>query len=90
MTRTDTAVLDRLATVVRAKRLERGWSQQRLADEVDVSRDVIKRVEAACPGTRFALIVGGLLPALGCTLVDYAIISGAKRVRGPGPERKSA
>jgi HTH-type transcriptional regulator/antitoxin HipB len=46
-----------VAVVVRARRKQRGWSQQELARRAGVGRDWIIRLEKAKPGVEFGLVM---------------------------------
>lgn len=56
---------------LRAARVARGWSQQRLADEAGVNRDSISRMETGQSGA-YPLTVGKLAAALGVEPAELA------------------
>lgn len=51
---------DELGAVLRRARLDKGWSQQRLAAMVGVSRQWIASVEAGAPNARLGLVIDAL------------------------------
>lgn len=81
--RTPPAPLKRLAAVVAAKRKAKAWSQANLAEATNLSRDVIKRIEAGDGDARASALFRVLL-ALDASAEDLKRILygqvGAKRV----------
>ena len=54
----------RFGSVIRAVRIKRGWTQQRLADRAKVSRSTISRLERGHPGTFSLDTIRGVASAL--------------------------
>lgn len=74
MTDDDDPQLRRLAAFVKARREAKGWSQANLAQFMNVSRDVIKRLESGKGDPRGSIMLR-VLPILGCTGRDFIRIS---------------
>jgi transcriptional regulator with XRE-family HTH domain len=96
----DEAVLAVLAERLRAARLERNLSQQRLAEEAGIGRMTVQRLEEGESASLTSLIrilralgalagLEGLLPAPGPSPLEEARRRGRKRRRARSPQSRT-